>query len=128
MDTTAPAPESPPRELSRNPLVGWAMLAIALPLGGWLIWEIQRTIGLGAPRFWELLGREPVFDVAMLDFMLTATFAALVLIDRARARKGRNVLAWVAVALCMAIPCLGIAMFLIVDRTERRRDEPTSVR
>ena len=66
------------------------LLAIALPVGGWLLWEIQRTIGLNAPRFWELLRAERVFDVALLDFFLTAGWAGLVLLERADRRDWRT--------------------------------------
>ena len=98
-----------PARWSDRPATAWVLLAIALPVGGWLIWEIQRTIGLNAPRFWELLRAERVFDVALLDFFLTAGWAGLVLLERADRRDWRT---WASLALFCAIPSLGIAAFI----------------
>ena len=106
-----------PTSWSERPVVAYALLALALPIGGWLLWEIQRTIGLNAPRFWELLRTERVFDVAMLDFFLTAGWAGLVLFERANRRDWRT---WPALALFCVIPSLGIAAFILI-RTRRSK-------
>ena len=106
-----------PTRWSERPATAWALLAVALPVGGWLLWEIHRTIGLNAPRFWELLRTDRVFDVAMLDFCLTAGWAGLVLFERASRRDWRT---WAALALFCVIPSLGIAAFILV----RSRPEP----
>jgi len=111
--TTSPAPA--PR-WSDRPVVAYALLVLALPLGGWLVWEIHRTIGLEAPRFWELLRTERVFDVAMLDFFLTAGWAGLVLFERANRRDWRT---WAALALFCVIPSVGIAAFILI-RSRRK--------
>ena len=100
-----------PTRWSERPATAWALLAVALPVGGWLLWEIQRTIGLNAPRFWELLRTDRVFDVAMLDFFLTAGWAGLVLFERASRRDWRT---WAALALFCVIPSLGIAAFILI--------------
>lgn len=105
-----------PTPWSDRPATAWALLAVALPVGGWLIWEIHRTIGLGAPRFWELLRAERVFDVALLDFFLTAGWAGLVLLERADRRDWRT---WAALALFCVVPSLGIAAFILI-RARRR--------
>lgn len=105
---------------SRSRLTAWAMLAAFVPLGGWLLWEIHRTIGLDAPHFWELLARDRVFDVAMLDFALTSSWALLVLGDRARWRGWRF---WVSLPLFCAIPTLGITLFLLLDARRPRADD-----
>jgi len=121
MDTTLPAAsDARTPGLSRDPRTGWALLAVALPVGGWLLWEIHRTIGLSSPRFWELLRAERVFDVAMLDFVLTATWAMLVLVERAR---GRSRWLWLALVVFFAIPSVGIALFLLIDRGGRDGDD-----
>lgn len=96
---------------SDRPVTAWVLLVLALPLGGWLIWEIHRTIGLGAPRFWELLQGDRVFDVALLDFFLTAGWAGLVLMERADRRDWRT---WAALGLFCVVPSLGIAAFILV--------------
>ncbi len=112
-----PAPEAAPRpELSRHPATAWAMLAVALPVGGWLLREIHRTIGLGSPRLWELLRTDRVFDVAMLDFTLTAGWAALVLIERSNWRDWRL---WATMPIFLAIPSLGIIVFILLHRARR---------
>ena len=103
---------------SEHPATAWAMLAVALPVGGWLLWDIQRTIGLNAPHFWELLRTDRVFDVAMLDFALTAGWAGLVLLERASRRDWRT---WAALTLFCVIPSLGIAAFILI----RYRQQPT---
>ncbi len=124
MDTALPAAsDTRPSGLSRDPRTGWALLAVALPVGGWLLWEIHRTIGLSAPRFWELLRAERVFDVAMLDFVLTAAWAMLVLIERAR---GRSRWLWLVLVVFFAIPSVGIALFLLIDRGGRKGPVGTS--
>ena len=64
--------DRPSVELSRSRWTAWVMLAVARPVGGWLLREIHRTIGLDSPRLWELLRTDRVFDLAMLDFTLTA--------------------------------------------------------
>ncbi len=112
----SPAARPSPRELSRAPVVGWVLLALAVPLGGWLIWEIHRTIGLSDPHFWELLKNDRVFDVAMLDFVLTASWAAIVMIERANLKSWQF---WVSMILFCAIPSLGIALFLILRKSQR---------
>ncbi len=107
-----------PRQLSHEPIVGWILLAIAVPLGSWLIWEIHRTIGLSDPHFWDLLKNDRVFDVAMLDFCLTAGWAALVIIERANLKTWQF---WVSMSLFCVIPSLGIALFLILQRASKGR-------
>jgi hypothetical protein len=104
--------------LSRHPGTAWVMLAIAVPLGGWLLYEIQRTIGLESPRLWELLRTDRVFDVAMLDFMLTASWAFLVLIERSSWKDWRL---WVTTPIFFVIPTLGIIVFILLDRYARPR-------
>ncbi len=84
-----------------------------------MLWEIQRTIGLNAPHFWELLRTDRVFDVAMLDFMLTSAWAGLVLFERANRRDWRT---WAALGLFCVIPSLGIAAFILV----RSRRQPAA--
>jgi hypothetical protein len=116
----SPAPIRSPRqfELSRHPVTAWVMLAIAAPLGGWLLFEIQRTIGLSSPRLWELLRTDRVFDIAMLDFTLTAGWAFLVLIDRSSWKDWRL---WVTTPIFFVIPTLGIIVFLLLDRYTRKK-------
>ena len=96
---------------SEQPITAWLLLAIAVPGGGWLLWEIHRTIGLDAPRFWELLRTDRVFDVAMLDFFLTSGWAGLVLFERANRRDWRT---WAALGLFCVIPSLGIVAFILI--------------
>ena len=52
-----------------------------MPVGGWLAWEIHRTIGLGhIPALLGVAnGPSESFDLAMLDFALTSGWAYLVL-------------------------------------------------
>ena len=100
-----------PRRWSREPATGCILLAVAATVGGWLVWEIHRTIGLNAPRFWELLRTDRVFDVAMLDFVLTASWAFLVMMERSRRKDWRF---WVAVAVFMVIPSIGIGLFVVL--------------
>lgn len=112
------APEiSPPRELSRDPNVGWILLVLLLPLGSWLIWDIHRTIGLSDPHFWDLLKHDRIFDVAMLDFVLTAGWAAMVMIERSNIKTWRF---WVSMIVFCVVPSLGIALFLIMNRRSQR--------
>ena len=121
MDITTDDPDRVPattRQLSREPATGLVLLVVAATLGGWLLREIHTTIGLSNPRFWELLKGDRVFDLAMLDFFLTAGWAALVLIERA---KGRSRWLWLAVGVFMVVPTLGIALFLLMDRGGRER-------
>ncbi len=92
------------------------LLLLVLGGGSWLVWEIHRTIGLNAPRFWELLRDDRVFDLAMLDFFLTAGWALLVLVERSNRRGWRF---WVPLALFCAVPSLGIALFLLLGRGSR---------
>ena len=111
-------------EWSRHPLTAWLILGVALPVGGWLMWEIHHTIGLDSPRLWELLRTDRVFDVAMLDFALTAAWAALVWIERADWRDWR---AWVAFGLFCVVPSLGIVALILVTR-RRESVKPLKVR
>lgn len=101
--------------LSRDPRTGVVLLAVAIGIGSWLLLEIHRTIGLGAPRFWTLLREDRVFDIAMLDFILTASWAFLVLAERAHRKDWRF---WVAMVVFLVIPSLGIGLYLVlkVDR------------
>lgn len=98
---------------SSHPATAWAIIAVVVPVGGWLLWEIHRTIGLDAPRFWELLRTDRVFDVAMLDFFVTAGWAGLVWAERIDRRDWR---AWAAFALFCVIPSLGIAALILATR------------
>ena len=107
---------------SRHPATAWVMLAIAGPLGGWLLFEIRRTIGLSSPHLWELLRTDRVFDLAMLDFTLTAGWAFLVLVERSSWKDWRL---WVTMPIFFAIPTLGIIVFVLLDR-RRRPGEPRS--
>ncbi len=109
--------------LSRAPRTGVVLLVIAFVVGGWLAWEIHRTIGLGAPRFWTLLREDRVFDIAMLDFLLTASWAFLVLVERANRKDWRF---WVAMAAFMVIPSVGIGLYLVF-KSGRSRDPETTV-
>ena len=68
------------------------------------------------PR-WQIFLRR-VFDLAMLDFFLTAGWAGLVLVERADRRDWRT---WAALALFCVVPSLGIAAFLLA-RSLRRQD------
>lgn len=89
------------------------MLAIILTVGGWLVYEIQRTIGLSSPRLWELLREDRVFDLAMLDFFLTASWVILVMIDRAGWKSPRL---WISLPVAFVVPSLGIVLFVLLDR------------
>ena len=114
---TGPRTADTPRpSMSRHPLTAWIMLAIAAPVGGWLLFEIHRTIGLDSPRLWELLRTDRVFDVAMLDFFLTSAWAYLVILDRSSWKDWRL---WVASPIFFAIPTLGIIVFVLLDRRKR---------
>ena len=101
-------------EPSRKRVTGWALLAAFGPFGAWLLWEIHRTVGLGSPRLWDLLREDRVFDFAMLDFFGTASWAAVVLLERADPRSART---WLALAVFCAVPTLGIILFLLLGRT-----------
>ena len=111
---------SPPEVsgLSRDPRTGLVLLAVALAVGGPLLREIHRTIGLGAPRFWTLLRDDRVFDVAMLDFALTAGWAFLVLSERSGRKDWRF---WAAMATFLVVPSVGIGLFLVL-KVGRGRD------
>ena len=102
--------------LSRNRPFAWAMLAVILTVGGWLVYEIQRTIGLSSPRLWELLRDDRVFDLAMLDFFLTASWVVLVMIDRAGWKSPRL---WISLPVACVVPSLGIVLFVLLDRGRR---------
>jgi hypothetical protein len=93
------------------------LIVLFVPLGAWLVWEVQRTIGLDSPRFWELLRTDRVFGLAMLDFFLTAGWALLVLIERTPTRGPRF---WVPLVVFCVVPTLGIALFILLDRAGRR--------
>ena len=115
---TAPTADRAGSTLSRDPRFGvFLLLAAGIP-GAWLVWEVQRTIGLSAPRFWELLAHDRVFDLAMLDFALTALWAIVVLVERSD-RKGWRF--WLPLAVACAIPSVGIGLFLVCNR---RREPP----
>lgn len=118
MPPTAPSP--PGRRWSRDPITGGILLALALIPGAYFTWRIHVTTGLGAPRLWELLRDEPVFDLAMLDFALTAGWAALVLIERSATRGWRL---WLSLAVFLAIPSVGIALALVLRTGEARSGE-----
>ena len=118
MEPTDEIASPPRREWAWHPATAWAMLAVALPLGGWLLLQIHRTIGLGSPRLWELLRTDRVFDVAMLDFGLTAGWASLVLFERTRARDWRF---WASIGVFCVAPSLGIALFVLLVRREPGR-------
>ncbi|HEU5118398.1 MAG TPA: hypothetical protein VFT74_17430 [Isosphaeraceae bacterium] len=113
MSAPIPPDEPVPRPLSLDRRTGWVMLLLVLFGGSWLVWEIHRTIGLNAPRFWELLRDDRVFDLAMLDFFLTAGWALLVLVERSN-RRGWQF--WVPLFVFCAVPSLGIALFLLLRR------------
>ena len=100
----------PDVELSRRPATGWILLGVAVIPGAWLMWEIERTIGLSDPHLWRLLRDDRVFDLAMLDFVLTAAWASLVLYERSARRDWRF---WAIMVLFFVIPSLGIAAFLV---------------
>lgn len=93
------------------------MLAVILTVGGWLVYEIQRTIGLSSPRLWELLRDDRVFDLAMLDFFLTASWVVLVMIDRAGWKSPRL---WISLPVAFVVPSLGIVLFVLLDRGGER--------
>ena len=99
---------------SRSLVAAWALLLIFVPIGGYLVYEIEHTIGLTAPRFWELLKSEPVFGLAMLDFTLTAAWAFLVILERVRPNDWRF---WIIVPVFFVIPTLGIVLFLFLTRS-----------
>ena len=101
-------------EPSRRRVTGWALLAAFGPVGLWLLWEIQRTEGIGSTRLWDLLREDRVFDFAMLDFFGTAAWAAVVLLERADPKSVRT---WLALAVFCAVPTLGIILFLLLGRT-----------
>ena len=128
--TDAASDDSPPTDagaapgpgawrLSREPATGWVMLILIVTAGGWLVAEIYRTIGLGEPRLWQLLRDDRVFDLAMLDFFLTAGWAALVLVERAGKRR---LLLALTMPVFLVVPSLGIALFLLFDRRAPGRD------
>ena len=106
---------------SRHPATAWLMLAVAVPLGGWLVYEIQRTIGLNDPHLWELLRTDRVFDLAMLDFILTASWAYLVIMERSNRKDWQF---WVVSVVFFAIPSLAIVLYILLDRS-RPRQEPS---
>lgn len=108
---------------SRDKRVAALMLFVVLTLGGWLVVEIERTIGLSRPHLWELLKTDRVFDLAMLDFMLTASWAFLVVGERANWRGWRFVL---SAALFCVVPSLGICLYVLLDKTRLPRGEPTN--
>ena len=110
-------PETERTELSRHPGTAWAMLAVLVPVGGWLLYAIQTTIGLKAPRLWELLWTDRVFDLAMLDFTLTAAWAFLVISERSSWKDWRL---WATTPIFFVVPSLGIVLFLLLDRARRR--------
>lgn len=103
-------------EPSRRRATGWVFLALFAPIGGWLLWEIGRREGLGSGHLWELLRTDRTFGFAMLDFLFTAGFAAIVLVERSNLKAWRN---WVALVVFFAIPTLGIILFLLIGETRR---------
>lgn len=117
---TRRAIEQPTISFSRT--TGWVLLLLFVPLGSWLLYEIQTTIGLSDPRLWELLKTDRVFDLAMLDFFLTAGWAVLVLGDRAGWRGWRFV---VSLVVFCVVPTLGIILFLLLQpRVRPEGDSP----
>ncbi len=113
------------RALSDDPRLGVALLVLALVPGGWLLWEIHRTIGLDAPRFWELLREDRVFDLAMLDFFLTAGWALIVLAERSRkGRRGWRF--WLPLVVFCAVPSVGIGLFLVLGGSREVNATPDS--
>lgn len=117
MSGSSPNPAEVRPSLSRNKPFAWAMLAVILTVGGWLVYEIQRTIGLSSPRLWELLRDDRVFDLAMLDFFLTASWVVLVMIDRAGWKSPRL---WISLPVAFVVPSLGIVLFVLLDRGGER--------
>ena len=111
--------------MSRHPATAWVMLAVAAPVGVWLLFEIHRTIGLDSPHLWELLRTDRVFDLAMLDFTLTAAWAFLVLIERSSWKDWRL---WVTMPIFFAIPTLGIIVFILLDRRKNGLRRPDQTR
>ena len=107
----------PTRELSTDPRTAWSMMLPVLVLGGWLVWEIHRTIGLNAPHFWELLKQDRVFDLAMLDFFVTAGWALLVLLEKTD-RRGLGF--WVSLIVFCVVPSLGIPLFILTGCLGKR--------
>jgi hypothetical protein len=99
--------------LSRLHAVGWILLALALLPGSWLLWRIHQTSGLNAPRFWELLRDEPVFALAMLDFVLTAAWAFLVLWERRPSRPSWRF--WLPLIVFCVIPSIGLALAILLE-------------
>ena len=112
-----------PWQLSSDPRVAWIILCLVVPLGGWLLWEINRTIGLEAPHLWELLKNDRVFDLAMLDFFVTAGWALVVLFERSRVRGPGF---WLSLVVFCVIPSIGIALFILV--CSGRKISPSSDR
>jgi hypothetical protein len=107
------ADETSPRPLvSFSRATGWVLLVLFVPPAAWLLYEIERTIGLSSPRLWELLRTDRVFDLAMLDFFLTAGWALLVLGDRARWKGWRF---WVSLLIFCVVPTLGIILYLLLE-------------
>lgn len=102
-------PPEPP-EPSRRRATGWIMLILFAPPAAWLLWEIGRVEGFDSGRLWQLLREDRTFAFAMLDFFLTAGFAAIVLIERADRRDPKT---WIFLAIFCVIPTLGIILFLI---------------
>lgn len=117
-----PSKQTNQLRLSTDPRTAWFLILAFVPLAGWLAWEIHQSIGLNAPRFWQLLRDDRVFDLAMLDFFLTAAWALLVLVEHTRVRDLRF---WAALAVFCILPTLGIALFLLFDqRPHAPRQQP----
>ncbi len=116
--------KAPSIESSRHPLTAWVLLALFVPIGGWLLWKIEQAGGLGEPRLWELLRDDPFFGFAMLDFFLTAGWAAIVLIERHDLKSWRT---WVSLVVFCVVPTLGIILFLLIGRPRSREQlQPNS--
>lgn len=102
-------PARPPA--SQDPRTAWALLAVFVPLGGWLLVQIHRKYGLDAPHFWELPRDDPLFGLAMLDFGLTATWTLLVMGERAGWNGWRF---WVVVPVFSIVPTVGTIWHILL--------------
>ena len=111
-----PGAAPPPVPLSARPLIGWVLLGLFAVPGAWLLAEISRTVGLSSPHLWDLIKHDRVVGLMMLDFTLTAGWAALVMVERADRRRWPF---WASMAVFCVVPTLGIALFLLLCRPGR---------